>query len=284
MELPFQNCESGYTGQEIEISELIQAYQSQFTPKGDETYEGVPNLLRPVKIDKLIEAQELEKFFSRWKPGWFTPDPNAARTGYLQQIYMHMAEKWIEELNLISWTGEYAAPTAGTAGSAANAIDGFNVKFGEWISDGILTPQNMGAVDLNNMVEYVRDYVKSTAMPYRYAPGIIFMSKTNAQAYADNYQELYPSRKVNEEMQDQQYLVVDHFNKRIKGLTSMEGSDRMFTVYDNKPSLIIGNRTGYPAYFQFRFEAVDRNLKMFAEIYRFYGMESSKNFHLSDQE
>ena len=194
-----------------------------------------------------------------------------------------MAAKWIEELNLISWAGEYVAPTAGTPGAAINAVNGFGVNLETWVSDGRLTELNTGVIDLSNMVEQTRDFIKLIPNPYRYAPGRIMMSRTNAQAYADDYQYRYPTRSVNENQQDLQYLRVDHFNKVIQGCVAMEGSDRMVVVYDSMPSLIIGNRTGYPPYFQFRFEAEDRNLKMFAEIYRFYGLESSLHLHINDQ-
>jgi hypothetical protein len=286
-ELPFQLCESGYTGQDVTVGDLIQPYQSQFTPRGTKAHDGVPNVLRPVKIDKLISAEELEKFFTRMNPGWFTPDPNQTQTTYLNRIFDAMTAKWIEELNLASWAGQYVAPTPGTPGAILESVDGFDVSLSNQITAGRLVPITTGAMPSGStegeVVDYVRDFVKAIPEPYRYAPGMIFMSKTNAQKYADDYQAAFPSRDVTEGTPDVMYLRVDHFNKTIKGVTAMEGSDRMVCVFNNLPSMIIGSRTGYPPYFQFRFETEDRNLKMFAEIYRFYGFETCLHLFVNDQ-
>jgi hypothetical protein len=47
--------------------------------------------------------------------------------------------------------------------------------------------------------------------------------------------------------------------------------------------MIVGTRTGYPQYFNFRFEPVDRNLKCFAEIYRFYNFETTQHCFVNEQ-
>lgn len=282
--LPFVETDYAYTGQEGEVTDLLQPYQPQFTPKGDESYDGITSYLKPIKIDKLFEAEELEKFFSRWRANWFTPDPEQTKMTYVQYLMQQLVgPKLNEELNLVSWKGEFVAPTPGTAGAVLESCDGFKTVIAAHINSGRITPINTGVVDTAEMVAYVRDFCKAVPEPYRYYGGTIYMSKTNAQAYADDYQEKYPSRRVTEEQPDQLYLRVDHYNKTIKGCTAMEGDDRMIMVFNNLESMIIGTRTGYPRYFNFRFEPEDRNLKVFAEIYRFYNFETTKHSFFSDQ-
>ena len=109
------------------------------------------------------------------------------------------------------------------------------------------------------------------------------MAKSKAQDFADDYQAKFPNRKVNEEEQDKLYLKVDHYNKTIKGLTCMEGSDRIILVFDNLESLLIGKRTGFPPFFRFRFQEFDRTLKVMAEIYRFYGAETCLHMFTNEQ-
>jgi hypothetical protein len=88
---------------------------------------------------------------------------------------------------------------------------------------------------------------------------------------------------INEQAVSGLRLRVDDYNKQIVGVTAMEGSDRIVCVFDNQESMIVGTRIGYPQYFNFRFEPVDRNLKCFAEIYRFYNFETTKHCFVNEQ-
>lgn len=280
----FVDTEYAYTGQEAEITDLLQPYQPAFTPKGDEEFDGITSFIRPIKIDKLFTAEQLEKFFSRWKANWFTPNPEETKMTYAQYILQQLiGPKFEEEINLVSWAGEYVAPTPGTAGAVLESQDGFNVNLLQHISDGRITPINVGTLDPTDMVAQVKEFCKGLPKPYQYLKGTIKMSKTWAQAYADDYQEKFPHRTVTIDNPDQMYLKVDHYNKIIQGCTAMEGSDRWILSFDNLPGMIIGTRTGAPLYFVFRFEAEDRNLKVFGEIYRFYNWDTLKHTFINDQ-
>jgi hypothetical protein len=134
-------------------------------------------------------------------------------------------------------------------------------------------------------VATVRGFCEDIPEPYRYRSGKIFMSKTHAQSYSDNYKSTYAgnSAVINEQAVSGLRLRVDDYNKQIVGVTAMEGSDRIVCVFDNQESMIVGTRIGYPQYFNFRFEPVDRNLKCFAEIYRFYNFETTKHCFVNEQ-
>jgi hypothetical protein len=101
--------------------------------------------------------------------------------------------------------------------------------------------------------------------------------------YADDYAAKFPSREVNEVRHDQKYLRVDHYNKVIKPMVSMEGSSRIVVQFDDAMGMIVGTRAGMPRFFDFRFEAEDRNLKMFAEIHRFFNFETCLHTFVNDQ-
>ena len=282
--IPVVNADYAYTGQDIVTSNVVQPYQSAFTPNNTEVYDGIDNRLRPLKVDVSFTAEQLEKFFSRWQAGWFTPDPEQTRPLYAAFIINNfIIPQALEDLNRASWAGEYAAPTPGTAGNYLASVDGFKKGIATQITAGRIEPITVGSVFGSDMVEYVREFCGLIPEPYRYKQGKIFMSKTNAQAYADKYQVKYPTRIVTEASPDQLYLRVDHFNKTIVGVTAMEGSNRIVCVFDNAPSMIYGTRTGYPQYFQFRFQPFDRVLKCMAEIYRFYGFETCQHLYVSDQ-
>lgn len=282
--LPFVQADYAYTGQEVAIGDTLQPYQHQFTPQNEETFDGITSYLKPLKVDLLFTAEQLEKFFNKWRAEWFKPDPADIQVTYAQYVIQnHILPKVTEELNLVSWDGEHAAPTPGTPGAILESVDGFRKAIETHIADNRLSPITTGAIVPSTLVDQVREFCREVPEPYRYKMGKIFMSKTNAQYYADNYQDLFPSRKVNEEEQDKLYLRVDHYNKTIIGVTAMEGSDRMVMVFDNAESMIIGERIGYPRYFNFRFEPEDRTLKCFSEIYRFYNFETCKHCFVNEQ-
>lgn len=281
--LPFRQTDSTYTGQEGSVNQVIQPWQKDFSPTNAETFDGIFSELRPIKSDLTFNVGELEKFFSKWNPGWFTPDPTQTQTGYAARVITDLIlPKALEEINLASWAGEYVTPAVpGTAGAVLESVDGFRKGIADQITAGRLTPITTGAFTAT--VAQVRAFCDDIPEPYRYKSGKIFMSKTHAQAYADDYQTQYPTRTVVEDTPDRMYARVDHYNKTIVGVTAMEGSDRIICVFDNMDSMIIGTRTGYPLLLNYRFEAEDRNLKAFAEIYRFYSFETCLHMFVNEQ-
>jgi hypothetical protein len=283
-ELPFVEAEYAYTGQDIEVADVLQPYQAQFTPNNSETFDGITNYLRPLKVDVQYTAEQLEKFFAKWKPNWFTPGAEDIQRGYASYIINnHLLPQVTEELNLASWAGQYVAPVAGTPGTVLQSVDGFKKFIAAQITAGRLTVLPTGALVASTMVAQVRDFCSQVPEPYRYLKGMLFMSKTNAQAYADDYLDKYPRRDAAVSNADSLYLNVDNYNKTIKGITAMEGSDRIICVFGNRPSMIVGTRMGYPRYFSFRFQPFDRTIKCMAEIYRFYGAETLLHAFVNDQ-
>lgn len=283
-DLPKIACEDAYTGQDIDVGSLLQPYQPAFTPNNTEAFDGITNFLRPMKVDLLFTAEQLEKFRQKWKPNWFTPNPEDIRSTYAGYLLgQHVLPQLTEEVNLASYKGAFSAPTAGTPGAVLDSVDGFETNIVAQINAGRLVPINTGALVEATMEAQIRTFCKGVPMPYRYKQGTLYMSKTNAQKYADNYADNHPNHREIEETPDQMVLRVDHYNKRIVGLTCMEGSDRIILVFNNLDSMLIGNREGFADFFQFRFQAFDRTLKVMAEIYRFYGFETCLHMFVNDQ-
>ena len=283
-ELPFQPCDYAYTGQEGEVGDTLQPYQSAFTPVNTETFDGITSFLQIGKIDLLFDAIQLEKYYSKWKCDWFEAGKDPAVWSYPRYIIDNFViTKATEELNTASWSGVRVAPTPGTAGAPIEAFDGFKKGIADMITASRLTPTNTGALVASTMVAQVRDHHNQIPEPYRYMQGITFCSKTIAQQYADDYASKFPSRKVTEDEPDRMYVRVDHYNKTLVGVTAMEGSDRLITVFNSRPSMIIGTRDGFPRYFDFRFEVEDRKVKAFCELYRFFSFETTKHMFVNEQ-
>lgn len=283
-DLPKAPTENTYTGETIVVSSLVQPYQHAFTPNNTEAFDGVDSVIRPIKVDLQFTAEQLEKFFSKWRANWFDTDPEDIRSNYAGYVIgQHMLPQITEELNTISWAGAFASPTPGTPGALLTSVDGYKTNLATHISDGRITPINTGALVASTMVAQVRAFCAAIPEPYRYKTGILEMSKTWAQAYADDYQAKFPSRKVTEDMPDQLYLRVDHYNKTIIGRTCMEGSARIICRFPDLESMIVVTRVGKPDMFQFRFQVFDRTLKVMAEIYRAYNWETLLHCFVNEQ-
>ena len=283
-ELPKIQCDYAYQGQDVTISDILQPYQKAFTPNNAETFDGVLNTLQLGKVDLEFDWTQMETFFNKWKCNWFEAGKSEDEWTYPRYIMEEVIiPKVIEELNTVSWQGSYAAPTPGTAGAVLTTFDGFAKKIADYITAGDLTPVVTGALVSTTMVAQTRTFCAGLPSKYRHKKGRIFMSKTNAQMYADDYQAKFPARKVTVEMHDKQYLRVDHYNKLIIGLESMEGSDRMVCVFDGLDSMMIGSKTGTPQLPEFRFHVVDRSLHVLAEFHRFFGYETLLHTYVNDQ-
>lgn len=284
--LPWQSTDRLYTGQEIEVTGGLQPYQPGFTPNGGESYDGIDNFVRPLKVDKEFTAEQLEKFYDGWMANWFTPGSTDIQRGYTSYIMnMQLIPLLMEELNQVSWAGEYATPTPGTPGAMLTSVDGFAKNLATQITAGRITVIPTGVLVDSTIDEQIRqDFCNEIPMPYRYLDGMIFMSKTKAQAYSNAYKEKHSSWTNDAAKPDGLYVRVDDYNKIIVGLTAMEGSDRIICVFNNKPSMICIDRTGFPRYFNFRFQEFNRTVKVMAEIYRGYGFETGLHLFVNDQE
>lgn len=289
--IPFEPMDYAYTGQEMEGGSVLQPWQVAFTPNNNESWDGITNILQVGKVDLKFTEDQLNKFFSRHHNDWFQAGNGTDPTmwDYAKWVINnHVLYQAQEDLNRSAYIGVYAAPTPGTPGAMVDTFNGWAKGINDLVDANEIVPLTTGALLSGSMVDQVRDFCAQLPINYRYKPGRLFMSKTRAQQYSDNYKAMWPQRDINVQMGTAHDLVlkVDDYNKKIVGMTSMEGSDRILLVFDdpNLRSLIIGNRTGYAAYPVFRFEPFDRTLKCFAEVYRVFGFESTKHFFCNEQE
>lgn len=281
--LPRVSCDYAYQGQDIEHSSVLQPYQKAFTPNNSATFDGVLNILQVGKIDLEYDWDEIQVFMDKWRCNWFQAGKAEQEWNFPRFMINEIVMKqFFEDVNIASYSGEYQAPTAGTPGNYLDTFTGFNTYISQFILDGLLVPITVGALTDTTAVDQVKAFCKQLPLLVRYKKGTIYMSKTDAQKYADHYEVKYPNRKVVEEQHDRQYLKVDHFNKKIVGLDCMEGSGRMILILDGLPSLVVGTKTGMSPFPQLRFHVYDRTLHVLGEFWRFYGFETLKHLYVSD--
>lgn len=279
-------CDHTYSAPNATPTELLQAYQSGWTPKGTVNLDAVENTLGRIKIDIELDADDLEVFYETYMVEWAEIGLDPMEWSFPRYIYENVyLPKIMEEMNTNSWSGSYVAPTTGVAGLSINSVDGFATKIADAVTAGDLTEYPTGAFVSTTMVAQLEAWCDALPIPYRNKPGNIYMSPTNATAfYRDHRAKFGTGNGVygNENSE----LRVEATGKVIVPINAMEGSDRIMFSPDSTRNIIWGTRAGakYPTYFNLRWMQQDvRLLKATAEIYRFYGFEFWDHLFVNDQ-
>lgn len=283
-ELTPRACDNTYSAPNAVPTEIIQAYQSGWTPKGDVTLDAVENKLQKIKIDIELDGDDIEAFWNTYKVEWHEIGKDPIEWSFPRYIWENVyLPKILEEMNYNAYNGSFLAPTVGTAGLSINSVDGYKTKIADAVTAGDLTEYATGAFVANTMVSQIESWCDSLPIPYRNQPGVIRMSETNATNYWRDYRDKFgtgngvPGNGNTE-------LRVDATNKRIVGMASMEGSNRIMFSPDTTRNVIWGTRAGYPTYFNIRWMQQDvRVIKGSAEVYRFYGFEYWDHLFVNDQ-
>lgn len=277
-------CDKVWSAPNVAVGEVMQAYQWQFTPKMTADFSGVDLTLQPIKGDVLITAEDLEKFWDSWMVEWFEVGRDA--NDYNFPRYLHdqiLLPKILEEMNRNAWAGEYAAPTPGSAGDSINSVDGYKKFIADAITAGDLTEYATGIFVDNTMVDQIEGWCDSLPVPYRDAPGTIYMSKTLAKKYWRDYRTNFGTGNGVENNANPE-LRVDMTGKNIMGMAGMEGSSRIFFFPTVTNNAVWGTRRGFPTYPVFRYYKNDvRSVKVTFELYRFYGFEYYGHLFVNDQ-
>lgn len=283
-DLTVRACDNTWSAPNATPTELIQPYQWQFTPKGTVALDAVESKLRPIKVDIVITAEDLEAFWDTYMVEWFEVGKDPMEWSFPRYIYETVyMPKIIEEMNQNAWSGVYAAPTAGTAGLSVNSVDGYKTNLEAAITAGDLTEYATGAWVSGTEVDQVEAWVDALPVNVRDLPGVIRMSPTLARRYWRNYRAEFGTgngvaNNANNELR------VDATNKTILPVISMEGSDRIIFFPETTRNLIWGTRRGFPTYFNIRWkETTHRVMQGTAEIYRFYNVEFWDHLFVNDQ-
>ena len=276
-------CDHTYSAPNATATEVLQPYQPEFTPKGNVNFDAVENELQRIKIDIEITGDDLETFWDSWMVEWFEigkdPQTFSLPAYVFEQVYFKQA---IEELNTNGWSGVYAAPITGTPGASINAVDGYKTKIEAAIAAGDLTEYATGPLVEATMVNQIETWNDSLPAPYRNAAGNIYMATSNATKYYRNYRSEFGAGKGTDNNNNVE-LRIDATKKKIVGIDSMEGSNRIFFSPTGLDNVIWGTRRGFPTYPTVRFQYIDRKIKMLGEFYRFYGFEFWEHLFTNDQ-
>ncbi len=256
----FPTDETVFRMSDVQVGEILQPYQDTFTPKGSVTFEPVQIGMFQQKIDQAYNPNNL---VASWL-GFLT----ANKTNRLEwpfvawfiSVYlMKQVDKDLETKGIYS--GVYAAPTPGTAGTAIGAMNGAKKLINDAITASKITPITFGtpATDPVDFCVQVETFCKGIPELY-WGEKIQFnMSKTLALRYQEGRRIKYNMYYAQESDLNKIGLFP---NFEVAGRFSMNGSNKIWgTPLYNAWAPVKGysNKNG------FELEKVDRKVKIYTD-------------------
>ncbi|WP_417365538.1 hypothetical protein [Flavobacterium beibuense] len=216
------------------FTEVVQAFQKKFTPKGD--LEFIPNEipLHQVKIDIALYPDDVN---GSWA-GFLGSITEAERKNWPVVRYM-IEQEVIPQLHQdmemkAYFKGSYVAPTEGTPGTAAGAIDGIQKKLDAALAETEVTKKAQAvtlseAITKTNAFDMIEEFAENIDETLDGTAMTIYMSKKILKWYLQD--------KRNTHGQDINYkaekLTIDFSdNVKLVSLPSMSGSDYVWATPD----------------------------------------------------
>jgi hypothetical protein len=253
------------------LGEIVQGFQKAFTAKGDVTFKPNEIRLRNVKIDMSLYPDDVK---ASWL-GFLSSLTDQERAQWPIVRYVlekHVATQIPHDLEMNAyWGGSYVAPTAGTATTAAQTLDGLKK-----LIDAGLTATTINAITLSD----VPDAANMFDMVEEFADGIYAANNATSSVKMRIYMEPtmvrnYFRDKRNTHGADTNYSVnginvIDFSpNLEIVALPSMAGSGYIWaTPIDNFVHLRKVNGMSTP-----RVEESKREVSLMLDWYEGIGFE-----------
>lgn len=244
---------------EVEVGEILQPYQDDFTPKGSNVFLPIEIPLTQVKIDNAFNPTFLQ---NTWY-GFLTSNKTDRTTWpfirwFIEKYLLGQADEDIE-LKAI-FKGVKSAPVAGTAGAAIDAMDGVRKQINAGITANKITPIPTGALaaDPVDFCEQIEEFVAAIPEKYWDKSMTLNMSRTLARRYRKGRKKLYNENYAQESDMTQ----VDETAINVKGRASMAGSEKIFMTLPG--NYVLGVK-GFENKGAFEVEKVDRKVKIYTD-------------------
>lgn len=264
---------------ETSFARILQPFQKQFTPISGAVFKGITIPLYRMKID-------FEEYPDTIADTWaaFLQDKNLDRRKWplikwlLEEHIIPQSEEDYE-LNEV-YSGEHAAPVAGTAGAAGTAMNGIKTLINAGVSASSITPIVTGAPDADPVLfmQQIEAFCASIDKRYWKMGMEVNLSQELHLRYRQGKRKFYNMYYAQEKELD---TVADFPNMRVAGRPSMAGSTKWFAT--PRWNAICGvkhaaNRN------VFEVEKQDRKVKIYTDWYKGIGFAIPELVYTNDQE
>lgn len=169
-----------YVVTELEMAEMIQAFQKGWTPKGEAKFSPEINKVRPIKVDFPFSPKNME---ATWLGYLKTNGSSSEEYPFVAYIYDQIIKRVARDLNNATINGIYVAPTAGTPGTTLGTMDGLKKKIADAITASKIAPHATGVIDQANVVAKIEGFVDSLPTDQQNLPLTLVMSPTMRKMY-----------------------------------------------------------------------------------------------------
>jgi hypothetical protein len=258
---------------------IVQAFQSTFTDNASVTFTPVELNLQKIKFDAAETFDDLEDSYIGFLAG-----NNLDRKTW--PIARYIVEKillpqMLEDIEMnLAYKGVYVTPVDGTPGAVGAAMDGFKKHIQTIVASGALPGGNIintGALSStpDTLVGQIETFVAGIPDNVRVKPGLVIaMSPTHALNYKKGMRSLYNANYA----QESDLLRLANFpNITISEQPAMASDGKIFCSF--KENLILGVKRGSRSV---EVESVDRNVKMWHDHWRTYGVADARLFYTND--
>lgn len=275
---------SGQTGRYAPLTssntELIQAFQKAFTPKGQVALKPYVNDVFRLKVDYLLDnIDEIVDGYAQ-----FLYDEKLLRKDW--PIVKHIVEKHlipgiVDDLNTAMITGVYVAPTIGTAGTSAGSMNGlFTIVANEVVATN-LVPIATGVTTASNAIDNVNLFLSNIPEDVISKGMTLFVSKTVERFYRADRLNTYG---LTDNKEFKNGLNIDLYpTVQLVGLTGAGASQRMLATTSgaNGNLLHMYDKIFLPS--SFDVQPVDRSVKMLTDFHCSTGFNTLDIVYTNDQ-
>lgn len=209
----------------MEMSRVLQAYQSAFTPIGTLTIKPRKIPLYPLKIDATIIPRDLQ---ASWAGFLAEKGVDPVKMPIITYWLQFLIDKAKEDYELSEvFHGIYEEPTEDVASDAGTQVQGLRAQINTSIDAGTIVPVAMGAVpsDPAEMVEYIEDMYRPQSDLLLKQIDYSFMSPANAKLFMEGMDIVYNGNYRKEDIN-----LIKNTNIRIQGLISHAGSNKIWST------------------------------------------------------
>lgn len=217
-----------YTGKR---GQVLQGYQPDWTPTSGDSIEPMVAQVHMLKIDK--EYKNLEQLFQSYRADLAAEGKTMQEYPIAQWIINGLAAQAAEEIEDNCMTAQYVTPTTGTPGPVSEAFDGALTVLAREVTKGNIIPTPSGVYTNNDIFDNFSFFIRQLPphlLKRMIREGQPFMlSHTNSVHLWNDYRDQNATKlDYNRAIDDDGVfeLLIDTHRVKVKGLTSMEGSNR----------------------------------------------------------
>lgn len=262
----------------VAYAEVLQAFQTQFTPKGMVTFTPNEIRLHRVKADIVFTPDDL---IDTWLDFLGSKQLDRAEWPFVRWI----AERYVpQQIAADIVNNMYGAvrvnPTAGTAGAASASFNGHKKLINDAITAGSVIPIVTGALSATaaTMCSQFEAFVKSLPEPYQHTPKTLRVRKAIETRYKEGKRALYG---VMNQTSDVNTQIMDFEENVVRGTPAMAGANKI--ICSPRVNSIIAFK-GFENINNLEIQAVDRQVKVFTDFHVGLGYNDWRLVWTNDQD